>query len=313
MVLVVNARSYSAADIFAAGFQDNRLGVIVGTDRRTGAGGANVVEHSELLAVTRQIRDRSMPGGIGGEEGAGALGFAELPASGDPRVQRQRTGPVGMSVAIRRSLRVGENAGRPLEDLGVETDVVHRLTTRDVLENNVDLKRRAAALLRRESHLLTARWGPRTGSEWTVEVDAHGIEDFELSLLETGGLGADETLPWTDKLLGREVSFTREEATREDAGENAFRLVIHNVPARRGYTGVWIRGLAGTEPGTGADRRVVAGWVLQVPQTVEGLDRRPVAPTPVRGENRHPGVTPSRRPAVITPSRERVAITPVRQ
>ena len=40
LVLITDALCYSAADIFAAGFQDNGLGAIVGTDAHTGAGGA---------------------------------------------------------------------------------------------------------------------------------------------------------------------------------------------------------------------------------------------------------------------------------
>ncbi|MGA4843986.1 S41 family peptidase [Streptomyces sp. G45] len=49
-VLIVDALSYSAADVFAAGFQDNGLGPVLGTAPRTGAGGANVWTH-ELLRV----------------------------------------------------------------------------------------------------------------------------------------------------------------------------------------------------------------------------------------------------------------------
>ncbi|MFF7725763.1 S41 family peptidase [Streptomyces sp. NPDC008001] len=47
-VLITDALSYSAADIFAAGFQDNGLGPVLGTALDTGAGGANVWTH-ELL------------------------------------------------------------------------------------------------------------------------------------------------------------------------------------------------------------------------------------------------------------------------
>ena len=47
-MLITDALCYSAADIFAAGFQDNGLGAIVGTDAHTGAGGANVWTHDLL-------------------------------------------------------------------------------------------------------------------------------------------------------------------------------------------------------------------------------------------------------------------------
>lgn len=52
-----------------------------------------------------------------------------------------------MRVAIRRTLRVGALAGTPVEDLGVQPDVRHRMTRRDVLEGNLDLLDRAGALL----------------------------------------------------------------------------------------------------------------------------------------------------------------------
>ncbi len=48
MILIVDALSYSAADMFAALFKDNHLGLLVGPDARTGAGGANGVTHESL-------------------------------------------------------------------------------------------------------------------------------------------------------------------------------------------------------------------------------------------------------------------------
>lgn len=48
IVLVVNALCYSASDVFAAGFQDHKLGKVLGVDGRTGAGGAIVTRHSDL-------------------------------------------------------------------------------------------------------------------------------------------------------------------------------------------------------------------------------------------------------------------------
>ena len=41
-VLLVDALAYSATDIFAAGFEDHEIGLIIGTASGTGAGGANV-------------------------------------------------------------------------------------------------------------------------------------------------------------------------------------------------------------------------------------------------------------------------------
>ena len=52
-----------------------------------------------------------------------------------------------MRVSIRRTLRVGEQAGTPVEDLGVVPDVRHRMTRDDLLNGNADLLARAGELL----------------------------------------------------------------------------------------------------------------------------------------------------------------------
>jgi Peptidase family S41 len=91
VALIVDALCYSTTDIFAAGFQDHGIGVIIGTSTRTGAGGANVWELDD-------IRDAF---------GADASKFPKLPDDATFRV------------AVRRCTRVGPRAGDPIEDLGV--------------------------------------------------------------------------------------------------------------------------------------------------------------------------------------------------
>ncbi|MBO8200898.1 peptidase S41 [Streptomyces smyrnaeus] len=115
-ILITDALSYSAADIFAAGFQDNDLGPVLGTAWRSGGGGANVWTH-ELLRVW-------LPELLG-----------ELPRG------------AGFRVALRRATRTRGNVDVPLEDLGVQADEVHELTERDVTGRNQDLLTAAAALL----------------------------------------------------------------------------------------------------------------------------------------------------------------------
>lgn len=119
VVLVTDALTYSAADIFAAGFQDNRLGPILGTSATTGAGGANVW-------TAAQIAQRL---------GDGDHGPVLPPAGGS------------FTVAVRRATRVGDRAGLPLEDIGVIADTVHQLTRADLTNGNRQLLRAAAALL----------------------------------------------------------------------------------------------------------------------------------------------------------------------
>ncbi|MBR0830498.1 hypothetical protein JQ596_33820 [Bradyrhizobium manausense] len=121
VLLITDARCYSTTDIFSAGFQDHKIGRILGTDRNTGAGGANVW----TLELIRQF-------------------FA---AGGNPSPLDQLPKGASMRVAIRRTLRVGDEAGTELEELGVTPNAEHKLTRNDVLNNNPDLLARAAAEL----------------------------------------------------------------------------------------------------------------------------------------------------------------------
>jgi hypothetical protein len=120
VVLITNAKCYSATDIFAAGFQDHGIGIIIGTDANTGAGGANVWQHRRHLVEVYQ-RDGSP--------------FQALPQGAD------------MTVAIRRTLRVGERWGTPVEDLGIVPDKRHYMTRNDLLNDNADLLNFAAEFL----------------------------------------------------------------------------------------------------------------------------------------------------------------------
>ncbi|MEU7475897.1 S41 family peptidase [Lentzea sp. NPDC042327] len=124
VVLVTDARCYSATDIFAAGWADHALGPILGVDDNTGAGGANVWTHGLLSTLL------------------------SIPAPGDPDTPyKPLPGKANMRVSIRRTLRVGKLAGTPVEDLGVRPTHRHQLTRADLLQGNVDLLNRAAELL----------------------------------------------------------------------------------------------------------------------------------------------------------------------
>lgn len=123
VVLLTDAFTYSAADIFAAGFQDHSIGLILGADGLTGAGGANVWEHSDL-----PWKLGPMPG----------VRIARLPRG------------ASMRVAIRRCFRVGANAGKPIEDFGVKPDEVYvPITADDVLGGCPGMIRHAVAMLDR--------------------------------------------------------------------------------------------------------------------------------------------------------------------
>ena len=120
VVLVTDARCYSATDIFAAGFQDHEIGPVLGVDDTTGAGGANVWTHGLLKALRDLPPDAESP-------------YAPLPRQAD------------MRVAIRRTLRVGKLAGTPVEDLGVRV----RRPARDDPPGRAGEQRRPARRRRR--------------------------------------------------------------------------------------------------------------------------------------------------------------------
>lgn len=120
VVLITDALSYSTTDMFAAGFQDNEIGEVLGTSDNTGAGGANVWWYQDLVNAVSD--NPHSP-------------FKPLPKGAD------------ILLAVRRSIRVGRHAGRPLEELGIIPDHRHHMTTRDVLNSNEDLIARAAKIL----------------------------------------------------------------------------------------------------------------------------------------------------------------------
>lgn len=120
VVLITDALSYSTTDIFAAGFQDNEIGEVLGTSGNTGAGGANVWWYQDLVNAVKDSPHSP---------------FKPLPRGAD------------MVLAVRRSIRVLRHAGRPLEELGIVPDQRYYMTRRDVLGSNDDLIRRAAKIL----------------------------------------------------------------------------------------------------------------------------------------------------------------------
>lgn len=125
VVLITDARCYSATDIFAAGFQDHNIGPILGVDGNTGAGGANVWTHNllKLLLENPPPADKQSP-------------YKTLPKG------------AGLRVSIRRTLRVGELSGTPLEDLGVVPDERYYMTKDDLFKGNKDLLNVAGKMLK---------------------------------------------------------------------------------------------------------------------------------------------------------------------
>jgi hypothetical protein len=82
---------------------------------------------------------------------------------------------------MRRSLRVGELTGTPVEDLGIVPEHRHELTRRDVLEGNLDLLDAAGALLaampKRALRLTSSLDGAGT---LTLQVTTEGIRRLDV-------------------------------------------------------------------------------------------------------------------------------------
>lgn len=149
VVLITDARCYSTTDMFAAGFRDHDVGEILGVDDNMGAGGANVWG----VDVVRRF----------------------LPQNGVPPALKPLDGGTSMRVAIRRTLRVGAEAGTEIEDLGVRPTKVHAPTRRDVLEGDKDLLAAACGMLKtKPSYRLTAT-PPVAGPNAALDIQAAGL------------------------------------------------------------------------------------------------------------------------------------------
>lgn len=151
VVLITDALSYSTTDIFAAGFQDNEIGEVLGTSDNTGAGGANNWWYADLMTAIGKH-----PQSV----------FKPLPRGAD------------MVVALRRSIRVGRHAGRPLEELGIVPDARHYMTRADVLGKNDDLINKAAKILRRKPvyGLSVEHFTGKDGTRWIVANASSKVE-----------------------------------------------------------------------------------------------------------------------------------------
>jgi len=122
VALLIDSLTYSAADIFSAGFQDHHIGPIVGEALVTGGGGANVWSHQDLI-------DKLGP--------MPSVGLLSLP------------GDTSMSLAIRRCTRVGPSKGKAVEDVGVQADIPCLIeTVEDLVADNPAILRVACEQFR---------------------------------------------------------------------------------------------------------------------------------------------------------------------
>ncbi|MCG8569784.1 MAG: S41 family peptidase [Spirochaetes bacterium] len=103
VVVLNNARSYSATDLFSCAMQDNEAAVIFGEDPRTGAGGANVITHALFNY------------------------YVGAPFETMPLDHRMR-------VSWRQSVRFGKHEGDLIEDYGCVADLDASLRLSDLYD-----------------------------------------------------------------------------------------------------------------------------------------------------------------------------------
>lgn len=175
-ILITDASCYSTTDIFAAGFQDHEIGEILGVHGNTGAGGANNVKHSVLLDVFN-----------------GRPPYKKLPHDAE------------LSVALRRSMRVLDRSGTPLEDLGVVPKHRYRLTREDLVGDRHQLYARAIKLLRKSKEQAYFLFGWRDGKN-TKRVRLCHSTDLETDFsLGGSGVAARVFAEQAERATGAEV------------------------------------------------------------------------------------------------------------
>ncbi len=151
VVLVGDSTTYSAGDLFSAGFVDNGLGPFICVGEATGAGGANVWDYSDLRSA------------LAGSD-------IELPsiASG-----------IGLSFSFRRATRAGPSEGLPIEDVGI-AGTPYAMTRADLLSGNVDLLAHCVALLRQQRPSNLSAVVDKPGKK--VTLTAQGLDRIDVFL-----------------------------------------------------------------------------------------------------------------------------------
>lgn len=176
VILITDALCYSATDIFAAGFQDNQVGRIMGVNENTGAGGANVWDHDLLLYL---------------------MGGGDSPL--EPLENRGR-----MRVSIRRLLRIKEHEGMPLEDLGVKPDIMHKMTKSDLLKDNTDLINHAASIIAQiPAHDLSVQISKRSDGGYNIRAETKNITRLDVYLDDRPQLSRDISSNLAEIVLDR--------------------------------------------------------------------------------------------------------------
>jgi hypothetical protein len=170
-VLVTDVGTYSAADMFAAAYQDHEIGLVIGVDPATGGGGGNVWTHETVVETLAGVPD---------------LPLQKLPGGGT------------LTLAIRRAIRTGINSGIALEDAGVVADLhLPPPSALDLLNGFPGVIRHACRLLGSGRHFgLRIRSAVASGTAISVQLDLENVDavsflvNSESAVSSTAGSGA---------------------------------------------------------------------------------------------------------------------------
>jgi hypothetical protein len=148
VVLVADATTYSAGDLFSAGFVDNAVGPFICVGSATGAGGANVWTYEDLKA----------------DLAGSALALPTLPDG------------IGLSFAFRRATRSGANNGLPIEDVGI-SGTQYAMTVDDLLFDRRDLIANCIATIKKQPFSRLAATIDTTARTITVKTERLDLLD----------------------------------------------------------------------------------------------------------------------------------------
>ena len=154
VVLVADTNTYSAGDLFSAGFVDNRIGRMVCVGDSTGAGGASIWTWVEMRRFAAAGVRRTIP---------------PLPKGGS------------LQFSFMRATRVGPSLGALIEDVGVGVGPRERykVTRDDLLHENRDLIAHCIDWLSRQPYtVMTCKPDDERG---TVEVTTEGLDQLDVT------------------------------------------------------------------------------------------------------------------------------------
>jgi hypothetical protein len=148
VLLVGDSTTYSAGDLFSAGFVDNRIGPFLCVGTATGAGGANVWNYGELRQAL----------------------------AGSPVALPTLPDGIDLSFAFRRATRARASEGLPIEDVGIQ-GTPYAMTRNDLLNGNADLIAKCISVLKQRPFSRLTTTVDRSAR--TIQVSTVGVDRLD--------------------------------------------------------------------------------------------------------------------------------------